>query len=279
VAQEVAWGFISSTRTVRRRPQLAGERPKARLDAVFRTSNRNSVFFQFGSWIGGDRGPAIRMSPANHARNGLVQPAGCPETYRQRLARLIRHLSIASTAAPRSCRRCASVWPDARRTAVAARNAGEPFRQYRPRCSAAWNELRVTARAAGPRWMRRLPQRRSKMMADLDLIDPGSDRTGAGILARSLLLPFKAGRRVPSAVRLSAGKHDPDEPGADRYLRATQSGASRPSPRRPSEAMGCWRSWRCRAKPPRAAAAGPGCARDAARPFSTARRVRRPPFA
>jgi phosphoenolpyruvate carboxylase len=108
------------------------------------------TFFQFGSWVGGDRDGNPFVTNEVTRRSLAEYRLAAVRRYRQRLADLIRFLSVSERAAP--------VAPDFRERlermlgasgdgpGIAARNPGEVFRQY---LSCVVRRLDVTLEAAG----------------------------------------------------------------------------------------------------------------------------------
>ncbi len=135
VAQEVAWGLHFFGETLFEAVPLLFDK----LDDALRRSYpgehfETPRFFQFGSWIGGDRdgNPFVNndVTRATLHENRLA----CLKRYRQRLTELTQTLSITAEAMPvpesfqKELTRALEQSGDG--AAIAARNPGELFRQY-----------------------------------------------------------------------------------------------------------------------------------------------------
>src|SRR5450631_1934577 len=134
VAQEVAWGlYFFNANLFDVVPQMF-----AKVESAFAKQFPDEpfevpLFFQFGSWIGGDRDGNPYVTSEVTRQTLWSNRLACLSRYRQRVYDLIRCLSIAEHALPLSAAFLQSVrerladLPDA--AALASRNAGEPFRQ------------------------------------------------------------------------------------------------------------------------------------------------------
>ncbi|HEX4584003.1 MAG TPA: phosphoenolpyruvate carboxylase [Burkholderiaceae bacterium] len=196
VAQEVAWGlYFFNENLFDVVPQLLAKAQSAIEQSYPDVGFDIPLFFQFGSWIGGDRdgNPYVTCEVTRDTvwSNRLASL----NRYQQRVSHLIRDLSIAEHALPlqagflQSVRERLAELPDG--PALAARNAGEPFRQFlasmlsrleRTACDCAGH--RPTSEATGYRTA-------DQMIGDLDQMIASLTEAGAGPLARSLLLPLK----------------------------------------------------------------------------------------
>ena len=135
VAQEVAWGLYFVTENLFDVvPELTDKLERALQQAYPGEAFEIPPFFQVGSWIGGDRdgnpfvtNEVTRRTLAEHRRASLRR-------YRDRLADLVRALSVTERAAPippsfqaALARQLALVGVGAR---IVERNPGEVFRQF-----------------------------------------------------------------------------------------------------------------------------------------------------
>lgn len=135
VAQEVAWGLHFFGETLFEAVPLLFEKLEDALRQSYPGEHFETPrFFQFGSWIGGDRdgNPFVNneVTRATLHENRLA----CLKRYRQRLIELTQTLSITAEAMPvpeafqKELTRALERSGDG--TAIAARNPGELFRQY-----------------------------------------------------------------------------------------------------------------------------------------------------
>ncbi len=196
VAQEVAWGlYFFNENLFDVVPQLLAKVQSAIDHSYPDAGFEVPLFFQFGSWIGGDRdgNPYVTSEVTRQTlwSNRLV----CLNRYRQRLSDLIRNLSIADHTLPlapafmQAVRERLTDLPDA--AALAARNAGEPFRQFLAsmlsrleKTALDCQQHRPTQDAAGYR-------NADQMIDDVDCMISALTEAGAAPLGRSLLLPLK----------------------------------------------------------------------------------------
>jgi len=196
VAQEVAWGlYFFNENLFDVVPQLLGKIQSAIEHSYPDGAFEVPLLFQFGSWIGGDRDGNPYVTSEVTRQTLWANRLACLNRYRQRLLELIRHLSIAEHAL--------ALTPDFLQTvrerldsladgsALAARNAGEPFRQF---LATMVSRLDQTAReceqqrpAVDPGGYRSADQ----VIEDVDRMITALTEAGARQLARSLLLPFK----------------------------------------------------------------------------------------
>ena len=135
VAQEVAWGLHFFGETLFEAVPLLFDKLEDALSRSYPNERFDMPrFFQFGSWIGGDRdgNPFVNndVTRATLHENRLA----CLKHYRQRLVELTQTLSITAEALPvpehfqQELARALTHSDDA--AAIAARNPGELFRQY-----------------------------------------------------------------------------------------------------------------------------------------------------
>jgi phosphoenolpyruvate carboxylase len=135
VAQEVAWGLHFFGETLFEAVPLLFERLEDALRQFYPGEPFEMPrFFQFGSWIGGDRdgNPFVNndVTRATLYENRLA----CLKRYRQRLVELAQTLSITAEALPVpeafGAALALALEQSGDGAAIAARNPGEVFRQY-----------------------------------------------------------------------------------------------------------------------------------------------------
>jgi phosphoenolpyruvate carboxylase len=135
VAQEVAWGLHFFGETLFEAVPLLFERLEDALRQFYPGEHFEMPrFFQFGSWIGGDRdgNPFVNndVTRATLYENRLA----CIKRYRQRLVELAQTLSITAEALPVpeafGAELARALEQSGDGAAIATRNPGEVFRQY-----------------------------------------------------------------------------------------------------------------------------------------------------
>jgi phosphoenolpyruvate carboxylase len=246
VAQEVAWGlYFFNENLFDVVPQLLAKAQSALEQSFPDVEFEIPLFFQFGSWIGGDRDGNPYVTSEVTRDTVWSNRLAALNRYRQRLLDLVRHLSIAEHAVSlppaflQGLHERLAELPDG--AALAARNAGEPFRQYLTsilsrleRTAHDSLEHRPTVDAAGYR-------NADQMIVDLEQMIAALTEAGAGRLAHSLLLPFK---REVGVFRFSTVRLDVREntvrmnQALAAIYRATQPG------REPPEAETAeWKRW------------------------------------
>jgi phosphoenolpyruvate carboxylase len=254
VPQEVFWGLHFFNETLFEAvPDL--------LDKVERTLAQHypgeqwvvPPFFQFGSWIGGDRdGNPFVTNDVTHSTL-LENRLTSLRPYRRRIDELVRALSITEKAVPISDRfRLAldkALAETGRAEAVAARNPGEVFRQYLG-CMLGRIQLMIERTEAGD--TRPDPAgyaAADALLADLKLIEDELTRAGRAEIARAVVRPVR--REVESfrfsTVRLDVRENttklgaclrdlwraggnagDPPEPGAEAWRAWVAAELARP---------------------------------------------------
>jgi len=245
VAQEVAWGlYFFNENLFDVVPQLLAKAHSAIEQSFPDAGFEIPLFFQFGSWIGGDRDGNPYVTSEVTRDTVWSNRLAVLNRYRQRLSDLIRNLSIAEHALPlppaflAALRDQLAELPDG--PALATRNAGEPFRQY---LAAMLSRLERTARDC----QEQRPsldgsgfRNADQMIADLDQMIGALSQAGAGPLARSVLLPF---RREVGVFRFSTVRLDVRE----NTIRMNQALAAiyRATQERepPSEDTPGWKQW------------------------------------
>jgi phosphoenolpyruvate carboxylase len=245
VGQEVAWGlYFFNENLFDIVPQLLAKAHSAIEQSFPDAGIEIPLFLQFGSWIGGDRDGNPYVTSEVTRDTVWSNRLAALNRYRQRLSDLIRNLSIAEHALPlpadflQALREQLAELPDG--SALAARNAGEPFRQYLAsmlsrleRTTRDTEQQRPTNDARGYRHA-------DQMIADLDRMIAALTQAGAASLARSVLLPF---RREVGVFRFSTVRLDVREntirlnQALAAIYRATQGREQ------PSEQTGDWKQW------------------------------------
>ncbi|HEV3017548.1 MAG TPA: phosphoenolpyruvate carboxylase [Burkholderiaceae bacterium] len=210
VAQEAAWGlYFFNENLFDVVPRLLAKAEAAIQRSYPQLAFEVPLFFQFGSWIGGDRDGNPYVTSEVTRETLWSNRLASLNRYRQRVSELIRSLSIAEHALPLPQafqqalhERLAGL---ADSPALAARNAGEPFRQYLAamlsRLEQSANDCRqhrASQEASGYR-------NADEMIADLDRMIRALTEAGAGPLARSQLVPL---RREAGVFRFSTVRLD-----------------------------------------------------------------------
>jgi len=196
VAQEVAWGlYFFNENLFDVVPQLLAKVQSAIDHSYPDAGFEVPLFFQFGSWIGGDRdgNPYVTSEVTRQTlwSNRLV----CLNRYRQRLSDLIRNLSIADHTLPlapafmQAVRERLTDLPDA--AALAARNAGEPFRQFLASMLSRLEKTALDCQQHRPTQDASGYRNADQMIDDVDCMISALTEAGAAPLGRSLLLPLK----------------------------------------------------------------------------------------
>ncbi len=135
VAQEVAWGLHFFNETLFESvPALLERLDQALQTAYPRHSFAIKPFFQFGAWIGGDRDGNPFVTNEVTRRTLRENRAASLGYYGSRLADLTRHLSVAQRSVRLDATFGAALAAALERSGdadgIAARNPGEPLRQY-----------------------------------------------------------------------------------------------------------------------------------------------------
>jgi phosphoenolpyruvate carboxylase len=208
VAQEVAWGLHFFNETLFESVPAMLER----LDHALRHSYPDErfeikPFFQFGSWIGGDRDGNPFVTNEVTRRTLIENRAAALNRYRPRLTELMRDFSIAqkSVALPDFFTDALKLALDhsSDAAAIVARNPGEPFRQYlacmagRLDATLARSEAETTQGAAY--------SSADELVSDLKLLEGALDACNTADLAGFLVRPL---RREVETFRFSSVRLD-----------------------------------------------------------------------
>jgi phosphoenolpyruvate carboxylase len=246
VAQEVAWGlYFFNENLFDVVPQLF-----AKVESAFAKQFPDEpfdvpLFFQFGSWIGGDRDGNPYVTSEVTRRTLWETRLASLRRYRTRLLDLVRNLSIEDQAL---------ALPDAFRKAVAeaiqgtpdgealtARNRGEIFRQFLG-CMLARIDVTINyAEREQPAPEGAGYHSADRLMDDIDLMRDALAAGGAQRLADALLLPL---RREVGVFRFSTVRLDVRESSMRinqtlaALFRARNAGAEPPPPESAQ-----WKHW------------------------------------
>jgi phosphoenolpyruvate carboxylase len=215
VEQEVAWGlYFFNENLFDVAPQLLGKVARAFAKQFPGEVFEVPSFFQFGSWIGGDRdGNPYVTSEVTRGALRATRLASL-RRYRSRLLDLVRNLSIEDQALqlPESFHRAVARAIDSlpQGGAVAARNRGEIFRQF-VGCMMAKLDLTIArAESANPPPPGSAPDEAGypnadRLIEDIDLMRGALEAAGARRLSDALLLPL---RREVGIFRFSTVRLD-----------------------------------------------------------------------
>ncbi|HEX6433010.1 MAG TPA: phosphoenolpyruvate carboxylase, partial [Gemmatimonadales bacterium] len=209
VPQEVFWGLHFFNETLFEAvPDLLEKLERSLAQAYPGESFRVPPFFQFGSWIGGDRDGNPFVTNDVTQSTLLENRLTVLRRYRGRVSDLVRALSITERAMPVS---------NAFRTAlqrelaasgegdeIAARNPGEVFRQYLV-CMARRIEAMITAAEQGSAAGRAGYASADALAGDLRLIEDALSEAGSSSLAAALVRPV---RREVESFRFSTVRLD-----------------------------------------------------------------------
>jgi phosphoenolpyruvate carboxylase len=290
VQQEIAWGLHFFDETLFDRvPELletlewalARHYPESRIAVP--------ALFRFGSWIGGDRdgNPFVTNEVLREAL--IANRLASLRRYRQRLDQLVRTLSIAEHTLPlpegfrRAVARALSA--DAEGKAIAARNPGEPFRQF-----TVCMQRRLAATAAAAADGAAPPAAgyaaANDFIADLEAMEAALVGAHSAGLARAFVRPLR--REVQTfGFRTTSLDLRENSTVVNRTLAEVWKRlADRPEATPPDPASEAWRKWvtaelkrpldglpNCRPRRPALSACSGWCATCA--PASTARRSAR----
>ncbi len=215
VEQEVAWGlYFFNENLFDVAPRLLGKVARAFAKQFPGEAFEVPSFFQFGSWIGGDRdGNPYVTSEVTRGALRATRLASL-RRYRSRLLDLVRNLSIEDQALqlPESFHRAVARAIDSlpQGAAAAGRNRGEMFRQF-VSCMMAKLDLTIArAESANPPQIGSAPEEAGypnadRLIDDIDLMRGALETAGAKRLSDALLLPL---RREVGIFRFSTVRLD-----------------------------------------------------------------------
>ncbi|HEX2220550.1 MAG TPA: phosphoenolpyruvate carboxylase, partial [Gemmatimonadales bacterium] len=245
VPQEVYWGLHFFNETLFEAvPELMEKVDRALEQYYPGETFQVPTFFQFGSWIGGDRDGNPFVTNEVTRSTLLENRLTGVRRYHRRLSDLVRLLSITERAVPPSDRFRQALARELEATgeaeAIAQRNPGEIFRQY---LATMLRRLQVMIRAT-ERGDTRVDSAgyasADALIADLRLIETELVDAGHRAIAESLVLPVR--REVEafrfSTVRLDVRENTTRLNAALRALHAVTTGASQ-AVAEPE----AWRTW------------------------------------
>jgi phosphoenolpyruvate carboxylase len=232
VAQEVAWGLHFFSETLFEAVPALLEKLEGALQRHY-PGERFEItpFFQFGAWIGGDRdgNPAVTSEVTRQTLE--TNRAASLTRYRARVLELVRTLAIAqsvvSPPAPLAAALARALERSEHGAAIAARNSGEPFRQYLG-CILG----KLDAALAAPPTAVVGYRDAGELLVDLELLEEGLAACQAPGLAASLVRPLR--REVEtfrfSTVRLDLRENTTRTTQALRALWQARHGGEEPPP-------------------------------------------------
>ncbi len=245
VPQEVYWGLHFFNETLFEAvPDLMEKVERAVEEYYPGESFQAPPFFQFGSWIGGDRDGNPFVTNEVTRTTLLENRLTGVRRYHRRLGDLVRLLSITERAIPPSPRFRQALERELAATgeaeAIAGRNPGEIFRQY---LATMLRRLEVMIRATVRGETRTDSAGYSSadaLIADLKLLETELAEAGRGALSDAIVRPVR--REVEafrfSTVRLDVRENTTKLTAALRALHAAVRDGAEP----PADAEG-WRHW------------------------------------
>ena len=212
VAQELAWGLYFVTENLFDVvPDLVDKLERALRQAYPEGQFQVPSFFQFGSWIGGDRDGNPFVTNEVTRRTVYDNRVASLRRYRQRLGELLRALSATERAARISLEFREALARQVDQSGagehIAARNPGEVFRQYvacmlrRLDATLTCAEHGTTAASPGAAGYRAADE----LIADLQTLESGLADARAAHAAARLVRPV---RREVEAFRFSTFRLD-----------------------------------------------------------------------
>ncbi len=195
VAQEVAWGLhFFEGALFERVPELLEKLHWALAQAYPDQAFNIPPFFQFGSWIGGDRdgNPFVTNEVTRGAL--LANRRASLKRYRMRLERLVQSLSIARHAveAPeiflKALEETLARAPNGQ--AIAARNPGEVFRQFTA-CMLTKLEGTLAERPPAPGSEDWVYRSADELIHDLQTLEQGLREARCLALAKAMVEPLR----------------------------------------------------------------------------------------
>ena len=244
VPQEAYWGLHFFNETLFEAVPDLMEKVELALEHSYPSESfRVPPFFQFGSWIGGDRDGNPFVTNEVTRTTLLENRLTAVRRYHRRLGDLVRTLSITERSVPPSERFRSALERELAATGegeeIAVRNPGEIFRQY---IATMLRRLEVMIQATERGDTRVDPAGYASadaLVADLKLIETELGEAGRKDLARAIVVPVR--REVEafrfSTVRLDVRENTTKLNAALRALHEATAGA--PSPAGDDE----WRAW------------------------------------
>ena len=248
VDQEVAWGLHFFNEALYERTAELVERLEQELERWRGPPTRFRIppFFQFGSWIGGDRDGNPFVTDEVTRRALFSYRVASLRRYRMRLAQLLRRLSIAEHAVdvPADFRAAldAALASTGEAEQIAARNPGEVFRQFAA-CVSRKLEATLAAAERGERPPPDAYADADELIADLKTMERGLLGVRCDALARHQVKPF---RREVECFRFRTASLDLRENAAAtnatlQALWRARAPAGVPDP--PAPASEEWKAW------------------------------------
>ena len=245
VEQELAWGlYFVHENLFEVVPELVDKLERALRQAYPTERWQVAPFFQFGSWIGGDRDGNPFVTNDVTRRALFENRIASLRRYRQRLADLLRALSVTERAAPiapgfrEALARELAASGDAER--IQQRNRGEVYRQF-VTCMLRKLDATLTSaerRETGPETA--AYRTADELIADLRTLEDGlvaaRGERAADLLVRPVRREVEAFRF--STFRLDVRDNSPRVNGALAALWRARNSGDPPSPASPE-----WRTW------------------------------------
>jgi phosphoenolpyruvate carboxylase len=240
VAQEVSWGLHFFEQTLFERVPETQERLEWALQQHYPGHEfRIPPFFQFGSWIGGDRDGNPFVTNAVTDATLQSNRRAALNHYQRSLARLLQHLSISRHAiqAPeffdRELARLLQDNPDGEM--LARRNPGELFRQF-VACMIEKLRRTLAGPGAGPRY-----RSADELLQDLRHMERALREANCAPLALAVVAPLR--REVEAfrfcTVRLDLRENSTVTTQALQNIWRVQNPGAEPPPWE----SGAWRNW------------------------------------
>ena len=250
VPQEVFWGLHFFNETLFEAvPDLLDKLERALSHAYPDRTLQVPPFFQFGSWVGGDRDGNPFVTNEVTRSTILQNRLTALRRYRRRLSELIRALSITERAVPVPESFRQSLAKELAATGegdeIAARNPGEVFRQY-----LACMGRRLDVMIAGSEEGRTAPDpagyaSAEALISDLRAIEEALGFGGSTSLAQTLVRPVR--REVESfrfsTVRLDVRENTTKLNGALADLWSAGQADRRTGGQVPEQGSDEWRKW------------------------------------
>jgi phosphoenolpyruvate carboxylase len=250
VPQEVFWGLHFFNETLFEAvPDLLDKLERALAHAYPDRTFQVPAFFQFGSWVGGDRDGNPFVTNDVTRSTILENRLTALRRYRRRLSELVRALSITerAVAVPENFRQSLGKELAATGEAekIAARNPGEIFRQYLA-CMGRRLDVMIEKSEAG----RTAPDpagytSAEALIADLRAIEEALEFGGSTSLARTLVRPVR--REVESfrfsTVRLDVRENTTKLNAALADLWTAGQRDRRSDGEAPEQGSDAWRQW------------------------------------